>query len=54
MGPPPPWFLIILKKPWGGGGEGEGGLAGTPLLRGSPYGPRQRWAENFFFEASFL
>ena len=32
---------------WGcirGGGEG---WLGPPLLLGSPYGPRQRWAENF-------
>ena len=26
---------------------GEGGLAGTPLLLGSPYGPRRRQAKNF-------
>ena len=44
----------------GGGGSGAleggtgglkgglgGGLAGTPLLRGSPYGPHQRWAKKF-------
>ena len=38
----------------GGGSErgGKGGLAGTPLLLGSPYGPRRRRAGNF--EASVL
>ena len=30
-----------------GGGGGGGGLAGTPLLPGTPYGPRRRRAENF-------
>ena len=29
------------------GGGGGGGGAGTPLLPGSPYGPRRRRAENF-------
>ena len=33
----------------GGGSEGggKGGWLGPPRLRGSPYGPRQRRAENF-------
>ena len=30
-----------------GRGVGGGGLAGTPLLLGSPYGPRRRRAQNF-------
>ena len=29
------------------GGEGEGGLAATPILLGSPYGPRRGRAKNF-------
>ena len=40
---------------WGGKGGlkgGGGGLAGTPLLPGSPYGPRRRRAKHF--EASIL
>ena len=35
-------ILAVSLKHWkgrGGGGEGERGLAGTPLLPGSPYGP---------------
>ena len=41
----------VWHKKKGGGSEGGGGggdgLAGTPLLPGSPYGPRRRRAENF-------
>ena len=37
----------------GGGGlgvglKGGGGVAGSPLLPGSPYGPRQRQAKTFY------
>ena len=31
----------------GGSEKGEGGLAGTPVLPGSPYGSHRRRATNF-------
>ena len=37
--PPPPRDVLE-------GGGGGAGVAGTPLLLGSPYGPRQRRAEK--------
>ena len=61
--PPVPWSALsaggaqqgCIRR--GGGGlkgglkRGGGGVAGTPPpLPGSPYGPRQRWAENFSAE----
>ena len=41
-----------IRRGEGGGGGlkgGRGGLAGTPLLLRSPYGPRRRWAKDFFW-----
>ena len=45
---PDPSDVLEGREGEGGGvcRGGEGGLAGTPLLLESPYGPRRRWAEN--------
>ena len=40
--PPPP----LITRGRGGLKGGGGGVAGTPLLPGSPYGPRQRRAKK--------
>ena len=37
----------VLERGEGGSEEGGGGLARTPLLLWSPYGPRRRWAKKF-------
>ena len=37
----------VLEGGEGGSEEGGGGLAGTPLLPESPYGPRRRRSKSF-------
>ena len=40
-------LVLVHGIPWDVLEGGGGGLTGTPLLPGSPYGPRRRRAENF-------
>ena len=46
--PHPPGPRDVLEEgEWGSEGGLKGVLGGTPLLPGSPYGPRRRQAETF-------
>ena len=47
-GAPVPRGQGCIRRGWGGGG-----MAGTPLLPESPYGPRRRQAQNFKLKSSW-